>query len=101
MKLLPYISVILVLLVSPVMGEGWPTNYQHFEEIRSLAKGTPAWTRVKFTLNNGDVVFGQLLRYEKYTDYIWYQPQNTGRNWFKQDAFDVHELLSLEIVGPA
>ena len=77
---------------------GWPTNYQHFTNIRDTAKGLTKGTHICFTLNNGDMVFGEFLKYEAYTDYIWYQPQNTGHNWFKQDAFEVHELFRIDVV---
>lgn len=101
------VRILLALLVSSFLiigskaiarGDGWPTNYQHFTAIRELAQSTPAWTHVMFTLTDGTQVFGQLLKYEKYTDYIWYQPNGTGRNWFKQDAFDVHELLRIDVM---
>lgn len=80
-------------------GEGWPTSYQHFNDIRSLAKGTPKGKHVRFVLNDGRQVFGTMLKYEAYTDYIWYQPQGT-RTWWAQDAFDVHELAMLQVVEP-
>lgn len=75
----------------------WKTNYQHFNDIRAMAKSCPKGTSVRFTLNDGSRVYGELLRYEGATDYIWYQPRDTGRNWFAQDAFDVHEILRLDV----
>lgn len=90
----------LVLLTSGcVHADGWPTNYQHFKEIRGRAKGCHRGDHLRFTLNDGSHVFGELLRYEGATDYIWYQPQNTT-SWWAQDAFDIHEIFSLEIVEP-
>lgn len=96
--LLLVIATCAVLLISKqARSDGWPTNYQHFKVIRELAQTLPRGTHVMFTLTNGDLVFGELLKYEKYTDYIWYQPQNTSTIW-AQDAFDVHELLSIQVV---
>lgn len=74
-----------------------PTEYQHFNDIRAKAKSWPEGTKVRFTLNDGSRVYGTLLRYEGATDYIWYQPQDTGNNWFRQDAFDVHEIMCLDM----
>lgn len=84
--------------ITPVHGEGWPTNYQQFNNIRATVRGLPKWTHICFTLNSGELVFGEFLKYESYTDYIWYQPQNTGHNWFKQDAFEVHEIFRVDVV---
>ncbi len=88
-----------ILLVSKARGDGWPTTYQHFQQIREFAQ-THKHATVRFTLTNGDMVTGDILRYEKGMDYIWYQPKGTGHNWFKQDAFDVHEILSVEMAEP-
>ncbi len=90
--------LILALLAGTAQAE-WPTDYQHFTEIRELAKGTPKGTHIRVVLNTGDVVFGTLLKYESFDDSIWYQPQGT-LSWFKQDAFDVHEISTLQVVEP-
>ena len=98
---LVYVVVMLALVCATfnaALPAGWPTNYQHFNDIRESVYDLPKWTHLRFTLNNGDVVFGEYLGYEKYNDYIWYQPQGTGRNWFKQDAFDVHEIFRIDII---
>lgn len=96
--ILAVIFTAFLIISSRAYGEGWPTNYQHFNDIRELAKHTRSGTHVAFTLNDGTQVFGTLLKYESYNDYIWYQPQGTGHNWFKQDAFDVHEIFRLDVI---
>jgi len=98
---LVYVVVMLALVLATfnaALPTGWPTNYQQFNDIRSTVCDLPKWTHVCFTLNSGELVFGEFLKYEKYTDYIWYQPQGTGHNWFKQDAFDVHEIFRIDII---
>lgn len=100
------VRILLAVIVSSFLIIGtrqwaraeWPTNYQHFNAIRDIGKYTPKGTPVMFTLNDGTQVFGTLLKYEKYTDYIWYQPQGTGHNWFKQDAFDVREIFRIDVI---
>ncbi len=93
-------ALAIILALAGTAQASWPTNYQHFSDIRYFAKNTPKWTEVCITLNSGEKVFGQLLKYEPFNDHIWYQPQGTGHNWFKQDAFDVHEISAIEIVEP-
>lgn len=92
-------AALLVVNMAAAHAATWPTHYQHFTEIRRIAKETPEGTAVRFTLNNGDVVFGHLLKYEAYTDYVWYQPRGTGRNIFAQDAFAIHELMALDVLS--
>lgn len=99
--ILVYVVVMLALVLATfnaALPAGWPTNYQHFNEIRTMTQELSKGTHIMFTLNDGTLVFGTFLKYEKYTDYVWYQPQGTGNNWFKQDAFDIHELFRIDII---
>ena len=98
------IAVTAILAITrAVKAEGWPTKYETFQAIRIKAKALSKRSYVCFTLNSGEVVYAYFVKYDAYDDYIWYQPLNTAGssivfNWFKQDAYDVRELASFDLV---
>jgi hypothetical protein len=103
-SLLIIILVSGVFLVSRTFGADDYRTLSHqynliFEEfLRIKIAKIPKNSPVRLDLKDGRILFGRFKGFHKYDDSIWIRPVDARWGFLSDDAYDVRELLDINVV---